>query len=405
MEIAQLLPPQDLDDDPVLEFEAELEQAAHELDIEPWLLARLKHAEREITVNLPIAGKDRNSIHVAGYRIQHCRAAGPMIGPVILSPTAHPAGLRLSAAAITLQSALMGLRLGGAAGALVCDSARHDEHELSQMVASYVDALRDVTGPLQDVLASVGPEWLARSLQTFATRVHGHTERASVVGSAVRSEAAASAIVALVQRALHRDDLSQLRVAVQGFGRVGRSLIEALDGKGAKVIAIADRSGAVIRQDGLDVKRLGAFVAQSGVVFGYPDADAASNADALESDCDLLVLAAAPHQIGAHNVRRIRARAILELTEQGVSVPAGGLPAGCLLIPSLVSGCAQLAVWSYEWQKGLDLDEADTRHAADYARAKVVTAFDLVREAAQENALARGVFRVALQQLQKRLIQ
>src|SRR5690349_20380572 len=112
MEIAQLLPPLVLDSDPVFEFEADLEAAARAIDLEPWVLQRLKHAEREITVNIPLVRDDRSAMNVTGYRVQYSRGQGPCIGPVILSPAAHTAPLRVTAAVISLQSALLGLRFG-----------------------------------------------------------------------------------------------------------------------------------------------------------------------------------------------------------------------------------------------------------------------------------------------------
>ena len=139
-----------------------------------------------------------------------------------------------------------------------------------------------------------------------------------------------------------------------------------------------------MRQDGIDLSALEAFVSDTGVIYGYPNADSASNADLLESDCDVLVLAAAPRQVGAHNFSHLRARTIIELTQNALAVPENSLPDSRLVLPFLLAGLPELAVWSYEWQRGLSYSDVDDLEAAHDASARVISAFESVLAFATE---------------------
>lgn len=395
MQIAELLPAS-FDSDPVLDFEASLEDAARAVDADPWILQRLKHPEREITLNLPLVRDDGSVVNVTAYRIQHSRANGPSIGPVILSPTAHVAKLRMIATEITLQSALLGLRLGGAAGAIVVDPDQYSERELRKLVREYVFALRDNIGPLSDVLVSphlptsgrcgAPDDLLHHWMQEANTRAKGVREPAAVVGRQELRGAIAGATAGLVQHALGKGSAaSPVRVAIQGFGNHGRNLAHALSERGVKILAVADRSGGVLDENGIDIATLETHVAEHGVVFGFAGATAITNADILELDCDALVIAAGEKQIGSYNASKTRARSVVELALGAVtSDGASSLPARCQYIPHLMTGAAELAVWDYEWRKGLTYSAINTLEAERDASAMVLHAFGQVREVARE---------------------
>ena len=142
MNPTDLLPPEILEDDPLLDSAAQLEQSARALDLEDWIVQRLKHPQREITVNLPLRRDSGDALTCAGAP----RAALPARAPAALarcclSPDAHFAQLRPLALHITLQCALFDLPLGGSAGAIVCDPAQLSERELRHLVRDYLVAL------------------------------------------------------------------------------------------------------------------------------------------------------------------------------------------------------------------------------------------------------------------------
>ncbi len=99
-------------------------------------------------------------------------------------------------------------------------------------------------------------------------------------------------------------------VVVQGFGKVGMTLLEQLSDYGIRILGVSDRSGAVIG-DGLDLKELIRIKQSTGRVIEAkknvtqviegPEGDAA----VLETPCDILVPAAMESCVHAENAPRI----------------------------------------------------------------------------------------------------
>ncbi len=104
------------------------------------------------------------------------------------------------------------------------------------------------------------------------------------------------------------------KVVLQGFGCAGASMAYCLDQMGYKVVGIADASGMVECQDGLDVKKL-----IDSRVNGELNPESyesnyikRSNTEWLDVDCDILVPAALEDVINIDNVREVKASLIVE---------------------------------------------------------------------------------------------
>src|SRR3712207_1468128 len=74
-------------------------------------------------------------------------------------------------------------------------------------------------------------------------------------GSLGRDEATARGAFYCIREACRKQGRSfdGLRVAVQGFGKVGGSLSRFLAEEGAKVVAVSDTSGALYNPNGIDI--------------------------------------------------------------------------------------------------------------------------------------------------------
>ncbi len=384
----------------LLGFTAELEQAARFLDLEPWILQRLKHPQREITVNLPLAREGGGVVNITGLRVQHQRAHGPSIGPLLVSPEANVAQLRTLAAQITLQCALLELPLGGAAGALVADVAELSEHDLRRLVREYVAALHRALGPMEDVLAPEVNDCVTAWTVDACARASGQSEPAAVVGKPAAlggipeaHQAAAGALVALVEQALsaHRQPLAGARLALQGFGKITAAAARRLQAAGARVVAFADRSGGVASPEGLDVERLAAHRAQTGLIFGFEGAQIATNAEVLAADCDVLIAAAAERQIDSRNAPRLRARVVVEALAGAVTAAGDSAlhAQGVEVIPALIGTAATLRTWALEWEYGLRFALPEATEAEAVVCSRVIRAYQETRERAR--ALSCGL--------------
>lgn len=401
MNSSELLPPEvvelEQDSEPLLELNAQIEQAARMLDLEDWIVQRLKHAEREITVNLPLVRDNGEAVTCTGYRVQHCSVQGPCLGPVLLSPEAQLAKVRALAAQMSLQCALLALPAAGSAGALVCDLEQLSERELRRAVKDYVGALRDCVGPYKDVLAPDGNEFTAAWMHQAMARAHGEVEPAAVVGKpAVLGGVAEGAsppgggVFVLIEQALaeQASTLAGTRVAIQGFGKLGASAARLLQGAGAKVVAVADRSGGICREGGLDVSGLLTHVERSGFVLGYDPGEPASNAEVLEADADVLLAAAAERQINTHNAARIRARLVIEAVRGAVTPAAEKIlrAHGITVVPDILGTAAATVAWFVEWQHGLHFAAPTAAEIQNRIRTRLLDAWSAARKQAGRDA-------------------
>src|SRR4051812_40914601 len=94
----------------------ELEETAKFLDLEPWILRRLRQCEREVTVNLEVIRDDGEPMMFRGTRTQHSAARGPYMGPLMFKKEMSPGDGHALATQLTWMSALWDLPFGGSAG-------------------------------------------------------------------------------------------------------------------------------------------------------------------------------------------------------------------------------------------------------------------------------------------------
>jgi len=129
-----------------------------------------------------------------------------------------------------------------------------------------------------------------------------------------RREATGYGVVSTIAAACENLNLSlsNLRVAIQGFGNVGLATASILTQRGATAVAVSDISGGTFNCDGLDVPQLIEHVRATGKVKRFPGGTDVSLDDVLEADCDVLIPAATHSAITEKNAGRILARVIAE---------------------------------------------------------------------------------------------
>ncbi|MFI5617171.1 Glu/Leu/Phe/Val dehydrogenase dimerization domain-containing protein [Streptomyces sp. NPDC051567] len=165
------------------------------------------------------------------------------------------------------------------------------------------------------------------------------------------------------------------RIAIQGFGTVGRAVAGHLAAHGHLVVAVADVQGTIEDQRGLPVAELTALTSGDGTIDRTRLPASArvhgSGRAWLHVDADVLVLAASASAVDEEAVPEVRAAMVVEggnmsctaparrlLRESGrtvlpdVVVNVGGAAAtGCVLAGLAPSGLplAQLSAWLREW--------------------------------------------------------
>jgi glutamate dehydrogenase (NAD(P)+) len=146
------------------------------------------------------------------------------------------------------------------------------------------------------------------------------------------------------------------RVVVQGLGNVGYHTAKFCQEGGAIIVALAERDGAVVRPEGLDVEAVWRHHRETGSIRNFPGAKTLTPTNAaLELDCDILIPAAHENQITADNAPRLRARIVAEAANGPTTADAEKilLDRGVLIIPDVYLNAGGVTVSYFEWVKNL----------------------------------------------------
>lgn len=132
------------------------------------------------------------------------------------------------------------------------------------------------------------------------------------------------------------------RVAVQGFGTLGRAATLSLADAGVRVVAVADEYGAVLDPVGLDVARLLATAPGMPAASAAPRR-AASREAVFEAPADLLVLAACEDAMSPEVAHALpdAVRVVAVGANLGLAAPVETLldRRGITVVPDFVAGC------------------------------------------------------------------
>jgi glutamate dehydrogenase (NAD(P)+) len=117
----------------------------------------------------------------------------------------------------------------------------------------------------------------------------------------------------------YRDQkLTGCRVAIQGFGAVGKHAARYLSERGARIVAVCDSGGGTAGPAGLPVNDLIAFKSTGRSVHDFPGGDPIGRDDIVGVDCDVWIPAARPDVLRGDNIGRLKAETVI----QGANIPA-----------------------------------------------------------------------------------
>ncbi len=287
-----------------------------------------------------------------GYVVVDDVTLGPAIGGLRMSPAVTPAEVARLARAMTLKSAAALLPHGGAKAGIRTPGPL-DPPTRERVIRAFAVGIRGLTdyvpgpdmGTDETTMAWIRDEiGRAVGLPAALGGIPLDEIGATGFGLAACADALADA---------GRLTLTGARVAIQGFGSVGRNVARFLAERGARVVAVSDTSAAVHDPDGLDVADVIAF--KAGHHLGdYPAAKVLDRDDLLGLDCDLLVPAAQPDVITEANAGLVRAAVVLPGANIAVTARAeAALQArGVLCVPDFVTNAGGVICAAVEYRGG-----------------------------------------------------
>jgi glutamate dehydrogenase (NAD(P)+) len=367
--------------------------AAQVMGLDEGLYRILRLPKRAFTVQIPIEREDGEVEVFTGFRVQHNINRGPAIGGLRYHARADLDEVMALALLMTLKCALLSLPFGGSAGSVLCDPTRLSQKELERLTRRYTTEMTVLIGPTADITMpdlNTNSQVMAWVMDTFS--MHAGFSVPAVVtgkdlaigGSEGGTDAAGRGVCRMLARGaelLHLP-LGGARVAVQGFGQVGRGVARLARDAGCRVVAISDVTGGVADAGGLDVDRLLAYQAEHGDLAGVDVGKRVSNDELLVCECDILVPAAVENQITAMNAGRIKASMIVEAAHGPTTEEADQILGrrGVLVLPEILAGAGSATVSYFEWVQDLQESFWDEGEVNQRLTAAMDEAFDAVLE-------------------------
>ena len=289
------------------------DEASSLLSLPEDLARKIKLANSVYQVNFGV--RLRKTLYTfTGYRCVHSEHVEPVKGGIRYSLSATQDEVEALAALMTYKCSLMDLPFGGSKGALIVDPYRWKNEELERITRRFTFELakRDLIHPSQNV---PGPDmgtdenvmaWMAdeyrRLNPTEIDAMAAVTGKPIAVGGIDgRTEATGRGVYYSIleflknkkdrQKSKLRQGLEDQKVIIQGFGNVGYHVASLLHQSGAKIIAIIERDGSVVNQDGIDVESLKKYFIKKRSFEGY-DGYSKVRGRFLTKDCDILIPAA-----------------------------------------------------------------------------------------------------------------
>jgi glutamate dehydrogenase (NAD(P)+) len=370
--------------------------AAHLPRLPRGMIDFLKQPARAVTIEFPVELADGSVRMFTGHRVLHSQVRGPGKGGIRYHPDVTLDEVRALATWMTWKCAVIDVPFGGAKGGVRCNPKELGESDLRKITRRYIWGLGDVIGPHSDIPAPdvyTSGQTMAWIYDTYAMMHPGRNNLPVVTGKPLdiggshgRNEATARGCLFACQRALARgvvrglESLRGARVAVQGYGNAGAIAARLFQEAGARVVAVSDSQGGIVREDGLDVAAVDKHKAATGTVLGAAGTRKVSNEDLLATECDVLIPAALENQIRRDNAPAIRARILCEAAN-GPTTPAADrilYERGIPVLPDILANSGGVCVSYFEWVQNNENEQWDEDDVNRKLRAKMERATDAV---------------------------
>ena len=265
-------------------------------------------------------------------------ACGPSIGGVRLAPDVSAEEAFRLARAMTWKSAAAGLPHGGGKSVMFGDPKmpRAEKEVLVRAFARAISALEDyIPGP------DMGTDetCMAWMRDEIGRAVGLPAELGGIPLDEIGATGFGLAVCADVAQRYCDLEIAGARVAVQGFGSVGKHAACFLAVRGAVLVAASDSQGTVFDPSGLDIEKLIAIKDGGGRVEEYTEAGKGTPNDIIGVDCDIWIPAARPDVIDGGNAGELKAKLVVEGANIPITADAEAAlhRRGVLCVPDFIS--------------------------------------------------------------------
>ncbi len=377
---------------------------------------RLRVPQKSTVVSFPFRHDNYTEVEtIFGYRVQHLTTMGPTKGGIRFDLDVDLGEVAALAMLMTWKCSIVGVPFGGAKGGVRINPMNLSRAELQRVTRRFTMEIINVIGPDTDIPApdlGTNEQVMAWLMDTYSQHV-GHSVPAIVTGkppalggSIARREATGRGLMFLLPQTAAAADFNPAgaRVAIHGFGNVGRYAAVAASEMNTRVVAVSDISGAVYDPDGLDVAAVGKWVDENRFLEGYPDGDFIDGDAIFGLDVEVLVPAAIQNVLRKDNAPDVKAKAVIEGANNPTTLEADDILRAndVFIVPDILANAGGVTVSYFEWVQDVQKYFWSENETVGRLREIMTRAFDDVHNIARaENvdmrtaALIKGIRRVA----------
>jgi glutamate dehydrogenase/leucine dehydrogenase len=345
-----------------IESQKQFDWAAKQLNLDKKLRTSLRYPQNFIQKRLIIRGDDGRIKTFTAFRSQYNNALGPFKGGLRFHPEETADTVRALSAWMTWKCSLTGLPLGGGKGGVVCNPKKLSEKELEKISKAYAKKFAKHFGPWTDIPAPdvyTNSQTMAWMLEAYEQSV-GISAPGTFTGKPVelgghegRTEATGLGVVITTREAMKHVGMNPKKstAIIQGFGNVGQYAAKHFEKLGLKIIGYSDSSGAIFNKNGIKFEDALKFKIKNKSLRKFPKAEAMSNEQLLEQNCDIFIPAALENVITEKNADKIKAKIIAEGANGPTTVKADEIlyNNSIFVIPDLLCNAGGVVGSYFEW--------------------------------------------------------
>ncbi len=322
----------------------------------------LRRPKRVLIVDVPIETDDGRMLHFEGYRVQHNLSRGPGKGGLRYHPGVGLDEVMALAGWMTIKNAAVNLPFGGAKGGVRVDPKTLSLKELERLTRRYTSEINMIIGPDKDIPApdvNTNEQIMAWMMDTYSMNI-GHTATGVVTGKPValggsvgRNRATGQGVFFIARETARRlrIPVEGAKVAIQGYGNVGRPAAELFAMNGARVVALQDAGGTLYSEQGLDVAAIARATGPGGSIADSGVGEKIADESFWDVPADFFVPAAMENQVSRERAQRLRTRIVVE-GANGPTTPAADdvfAERGITVVPDVIANAGGVTVSYFEW--------------------------------------------------------
>ena len=325
-------------------------------------------------------------------------ACGPAIGGVRMAPDVSVEECVRLARAMTLKNAAAGLAHGGGKSVIFGDP-RVSAAEKERTIRAFARAIRDLVDYIPGPDMGTDERCMAWTKDEIGRAVGLPPELGGIPLDDIGATGFGLCAAVDVAKDFCNLKVSGARVAVQGFGAVGKHAARFLAEKGAVLVAASDSAGTLVDPNGIDVARLVAHKNAGRSVTEFAGGEKRGVDAIIEVDCDIWIPAARPDVLHADNAGRLKAR----LVAQGANIPATPdaeailHKRGILVIPDFIANAGGVICAAVEYHGGTQASAFATIDERIRANTREVLG-EAIRTRRQPREVANNLARRRVQQ-------